>query len=88
MAAALAATISAALPTTGSVKWGPCGGDSLAHLDCGTLEVPMNWDNPSGPKISLSMNRVKTNAKRKIGTIFFNPGGPGKFYSWPGLSSS
>lgn len=62
-----------------SVKWSNC---TIAlpspGFDCGTLEVPIDWDNPSGAKVQLGMLRHKASKpSRRIGSLLFNPGGPG-----------
>ncbi|KIW16816.1 hypothetical protein PV08_04006 [Exophiala spinifera] len=63
---------------TYEIKWGPCSDDSdNPNLDCGTLEVPMDWDNTGGSKIKLDVARLRTNGTNKLGSIFVNPGGPG-----------
>ncbi|MEU6717436.1 alpha/beta fold hydrolase [Nonomuraea sp. NPDC046802] len=60
----------------GSIAWQPCAGQPEA--ECGVVEVPLNWDAPSGPKITLSVVRRKaTDPAARVGTLFYNPGGPG-----------
>lgn len=45
---------------------------------CATVKVPLDYDNPGGAKTELAVLRVKAkNQKRKIGSLFLNPGGPG-----------
>jgi pimeloyl-ACP methyl ester carboxylesterase len=40
--------------------------------------VPLEWSNPSGPQITLAIIRhLASQHKRRMGTLFFNPGGPG-----------
>ncbi|KIW47919.1 uncharacterized protein PV06_00568 [Exophiala oligosperma] len=65
---------------TGSyeIKWKPCSNTTdIPNLDCGTLEVPMDWNNTGGSKIKLDVARLRTNGTNNLGSIFFNPGGPG-----------
>lgn len=81
---ATASTLVAALPAgnpPAAIKWGSCGRGSAAHVECGRFEVPINWDQLGGQKISLAVSRIKTASKNRIGTILYNPGGPGKLHS-------
>ena len=45
-------------------------------LQCATLTVPLDYDDPSGKTIDLALVRVPA-AKDRKGAILFNPGGPG-----------
>ncbi|GAA2325061.1 alpha/beta hydrolase [Nonomuraea roseoviolacea subsp. roseoviolacea] len=60
-------------PAPPPVSWQPCG---TRQAECGTVEVPLDWDAPSGRTIKLSVVRRKATGER-LGTLFFNPGGPG-----------
>src|ERR687898_652550 len=44
--------------------------------ECGTLEVPVDYDDPDGDTLSLSIARMPAEGDR-IGPLFVNPGGPG-----------
>lgn len=45
---------------------------------CGTLRVPADWSRPKGPKIDVAVaRRPADDPAHRIGTLFFNPGGPG-----------
>jgi pimeloyl-ACP methyl ester carboxylesterase len=55
------------------ISWRPCG---ERQAECGTVEVPLDRAAPTGRKIKLSVVRRKATGKR-LGTLFFNPGGPG-----------
>lgn len=54
-----------------SITWHDCGGPECARID-----VPLDYADPSGPTISLSLSRTKATGT-PIGTLFINPGGPG-----------
>src|SRR5581483_9435533 len=42
------------------------------------IQVPLDYGNPSGPKISLVMaRRLADDQAHRIGSLFVNPGGPG-----------
>ena len=62
------------------LHWAPCGG-----LDCAVVTVPLDWDDPDGEAITLSLKRARATQAR-VGTLFINPGGPGgsgiDFLSW------
>jgi pimeloyl-ACP methyl ester carboxylesterase len=73
-APASATTSTAAVP---AIDWGSCG-DDITGVDCATVEVPLDYDQPNGPKTTLALARVPaSDPARKIGTLFVNPGGPG-----------
>ena len=56
----------------GTLDWEDCGGGA----ECGTVEVPVDYDDPDGDTLSLSVARVPADGDR-IGPLFVNPGGPG-----------
>ncbi|KAF2490106.1 hypothetical protein BU16DRAFT_553292 [Lophium mytilinum] len=58
------------------LAWSPCA--EGMGLECATLDVPLDWSHPSGPNITLGMNRLKaTSPSQHIGSLIINPGGPG-----------
>ncbi len=62
----------------GTIEWGECT-DELAEdpaLECATLAVPLDYDDPTGTTIDLALIRVPAIDERK-GAVLFNPGGPG-----------
>ena len=60
-----------------SISWEDCPeGVETLEAKCGRLDVPMNYNDPDGKKISIGL--VKLPAKNKSqGSVFVNPGGPG-----------
>jgi pimeloyl-ACP methyl ester carboxylesterase len=59
-----------------SIDWAPCPGSEVTQ--CGTLRVPVDWSHPTGPKLSVAVaRRPATDPAHRVGTLFFNPGGPG-----------
>ena len=59
-----------------AVNWAPCPGSDRAQ--CGTLTVPLDWADQHGEQITLSVaRRPADQPARRIGTLFYNPGGPG-----------
>ncbi len=60
--------------------WFDCSAVIFGGLsaDCGMVEVPLDYDEPKGATTSLAVLRTHaTDPKRRIGTLFLNPGGPG-----------
>ncbi|MFC7218396.1 alpha/beta hydrolase [Streptomyces polyrhachis] len=71
------------------VDFGSC--PASEHLprsvDCGTVKVPLDYDDPRGEQIKLLVSRTPARrsvpaggagpAKRSMGALVFNPGGPG-----------
>ncbi len=57
-----------------SVRFAKC--DAL--VECATVSVPLSPANPRSARISLHVTRrVASQAKKRVGTLFMNPGGPG-----------
>ena len=47
-------------------------------FDCATAQAPLDYANPAGSQINLYVIRHHaTDQANRIGTLFFNPGGPG-----------
>ncbi|MFK0248692.1 alpha/beta hydrolase [Amycolatopsis azurea] len=60
------------------IAWGACPAGSPPGYDCAEIEVPLSYQDPGGPRITLALGRLPaTDQKRKRGTVFTNPGGPG-----------
>jgi pimeloyl-ACP methyl ester carboxylesterase len=67
----------AAPASAATVDWKPCKGAEKG-LECARVAVPLNWDEPSGRQISLAViRRPASRPARRIGSLFFNFGGPG-----------
>ncbi|MEU3764129.1 alpha/beta hydrolase [Amycolatopsis keratiniphila] len=85
VAAALTLSALAALTITPAVSaapkgltWGPCPAGSPPGYDCAEIEVPLSYQDPDGPRITIALGRLPaTDQKHKRGTLFTNPGGPG-----------
>jgi pimeloyl-ACP methyl ester carboxylesterase len=54
------------------LDWSSCGGGS----ECAELDVPVDYADPDGDTLTLSIARVPATGDR-IGPLFVNPGGPG-----------
>jgi pimeloyl-ACP methyl ester carboxylesterase len=82
------------LPTTSVnaadpvVEWQPCPegtatGPYAPLLQCATVSVPLNYEDPAGRQIDIAISRLpSTNPAERRGVLLTNPGGPGG----PGLS--
>lgn len=56
-----------------TLDWSDC-----ATAECAELDVPLDYDDPSGDTIQVSVLRVPAgNEDDRIGALFVNPGGPG-----------
>ena len=56
------------------VTWADCG----SGFDCASVEVPMNYADPTGDTIEIAIKRFNhTGSGPALGTMFVNPGGPG-----------
>ena len=83
VAAACLATIVCVGPSNTSsadpanaVNWALCPGSD--RVQCATLAVPLDWADEHGDQITLSVARRPADQPgRRIGTLFYNPGGPG-----------
>jgi len=63
---------------TGATRPTPAGWDACrGGLECTTLEVPADWNDPDGPTISLAVARRPASSGAPRGVILANPGGPG-----------
>ena len=61
-------------PATADVAWTACDGD----LECGSVQVPIDYERPSAGMISIAVARRQAgDGDQALGTIFVNPGGPG-----------
>ncbi len=61
----------------GVASWTPCY-QQFGPFECATVDVPVDYDNPSGAKVGIALVRLPaTDAANRIGSLFLNPGGPG-----------
>ncbi|KUN22073.1 protease [Streptomyces antibioticus] len=82
------AATAAARAQDAGITFGRCpdAEDLPAAMQCGTVTVPLDYADPGGKQIKLTVSRVKAthkdphNSKRKVprqGSLVYNPGGPG-----------
>ncbi len=61
--------------TPAPISWKPCAPEGY---DCAFIEVPLDYEHPTGTKIQLAVKRkAAEDQANRIGSLFFNPGGPG-----------
>ena len=66
-------TASGATPAAG-ITWTDCG----ERLECASVPMPLDWNDPGGATIDLAVIRhPASKPDQRIGTIFTDPGGPG-----------
>ena len=60
------------IPVT-EITWTSC----YQVYECGDLEVPLDYANPSGESINIGLIRISASVSRSLGTLLINFGGPG-----------
>jgi pimeloyl-ACP methyl ester carboxylesterase len=61
---------------TQSLQWVGCADNPV--VQCATLLVPADYDAPESATWEISVSRLPvTDVTRRLGVLFFNPGGPG-----------
>ncbi len=65
-------------PATSALNWRACSGQ-LAGLQCASLQVPLNYADPGGRKITIALSMAPATAppSQQQGVMLVNPGGPG-----------
>lgn len=60
----------------GTIDWRPC--PDKPQVECGTLEVPLDWSAPNGKTTYIGIARIKAkDPANRLGALIFDPGGPG-----------
>ncbi|GAA2511142.1 alpha/beta hydrolase [Streptomyces gobitricini] len=81
MAGAVTAVPSAAEPAVGeqagALAWKACATKQYPRLQCATVRVPLDHDDPGGERITLALSRIPHTARTYQGPLLVNPGGPG-----------
>ena len=64
------------------LRWQACQDDTLTSYgyECARFTRPLRRSEPDGPQVELAVFRLPStgSAQERIGTLFFNPGGPGQ----------
>ncbi|WP_236245908.1 alpha/beta hydrolase [Streptomyces sp. CC210A] len=77
--AVTAAPTSAAPPSAEPPRlaWEKCGTKQFPKLECASVPVPLDHDDPDGERITLALSRIPHTATTSQGPLLVNPGGPG-----------
>jgi pimeloyl-ACP methyl ester carboxylesterase len=78
LAASPASARSAATVAVPRLVWHRCASPKKQGFQCATARVPLDYSKPRGATIHLAVIRHRASDRaHRIGTLFFNPGGPG-----------
>ncbi|GAM50431.1 hypothetical protein NSK11_contig00156-0016 [Nocardia seriolae] len=65
-------------PAAQPITWAECPQELGAQVQCAAIEVPVDWGNPDGEKITVGIDRLPaSDPDHRIGALVLNPGGPG-----------
>jgi pimeloyl-ACP methyl ester carboxylesterase len=66
------------VPTMSQLHWHACSA-GLQGLECSSLQVPVNYADPGGRKLTLALSMAPATAPKsqQQGVMLVNPGGPG-----------
>src|SRR5262245_6795281 len=68
----------AARPSHAAIQWKSCHQSTGFPFECARVKVPLDYSDPQGRTISLSVVRLPAmDPAHRIGSVFLNPGGPG-----------
>ncbi|RCV49563.1 alpha/beta fold hydrolase, partial [Marinitenerispora sediminis] len=60
------------------VAWAPCGEDFLQGLECADVQVPLDYTEPDGERVTVAISRAAAaDLDARRGILLTNPGGPG-----------
>lgn len=62
-----------------ALQWTACEGTGMDGLECTFITVPRDWSHPADGtmRVAMARHRSEGTADERIGSLFFNPGGPG-----------
>lgn len=67
--------VTAAAP---AIRWHKCTEPAQQGFQCARIRVPLDYERPRGAHIKLALIRHRaSDPGRRIGTLFYEPGGPG-----------
>jgi pimeloyl-ACP methyl ester carboxylesterase len=60
------------------LDWSPCDNPDYGTRECARIEVPLDYDDPSGATIELELLKNEADEpSQRVGSLVVNPGGPG-----------
>ncbi|WP_223830539.1 alpha/beta fold hydrolase [Nocardiopsis quinghaiensis] len=60
------------------LAWAPCTEEALQGLECAGVEVPLDYSDPGGERVTVAISRARaSDPDRRRGILLTNPGGPG-----------
>lgn len=63
---------------TGQIEWQETEQRvGIVRLEAATLKVPVDYAEPAGEQLDISLARLRTRSASRAGVLLFNPGGPG-----------
>lgn len=69
------------VPRATALRWAPCADEALADggFECASMKVPQDRRRPAGPTFTLALvrHRASGTSEERIGSLIYNPGGPG-----------
>jgi pimeloyl-ACP methyl ester carboxylesterase len=78
LAGALLMSLSGTATAAAPLPWHKCAESSQRGFQCARIHVPLDYERPRGGKIELALIRHRASDRgRRIGTLFYEPGGPG-----------
>jgi hypothetical protein len=61
-----------------AIPWHKCAKSAQRGFQCAKIRVPLDYERPRGGDIKLALIRHRaSDPGRRIGTLFYEPGGPG-----------
>ena len=74
----LALSLSGTAAAAPAIPWHKCADANQRGFQCAKIRVPLDHEHPGGRRITLALIRHRaTDPGRRIGTVFYEPGGPG-----------
>jgi len=76
--ALLASSLSGTAAAAQAIPWHKCAESSQQGFQCARIRVPLDYERPRSGNIKLALIRHRaSDRERRIGTLFYEPGGPG-----------
>lgn len=60
-----------------SIRWSNCSASDPPGIQCGRILVPLDYERRDSGTVELGMVRLAAPQPARLGTLFYNPGGPG-----------